>query len=72
MSEKSDNFKRLASKRTENAIKLIRSIGKLSNAGHYEYSAEEVSKIHGILRQEIDEMKAKFVVNRRKPSGFQL
>lgn len=72
MSTKSDNFKRLAEKRTDSALKTIRSIGKLSNPSHYEYSDEEVAKIYAALRQELDDMKTRFSVNKRKQSGFQL
>jgi hypothetical protein len=72
MSEKSDNFRRLASKRTDSALKMIRSIGKLSNTGHYEYSDDDVNRIYGALRQELDEMKAKFSLNRPKRTEFQL
>lgn len=56
---KRDNFVRIAEKRTRNAIKAIRIIGKLGNKNAYEYTDADVKKIASALNREIDAMKAR-------------
>ena len=65
---KADKFKRLASKRTNNAIKAISSIGKLSTSA-YEYTPEQVEKIFAAIGQACDEAKSKF--EKKKPESAQ-
>ena len=55
--KKRDNFVRLAEKRTINAIKYIRRIGKLGNNAHYEYDDKDVKKIVRALRKEVDALR---------------
>jgi uncharacterized protein YceH (UPF0502 family) len=57
MSEKREKFVRLAEKRTTNAIKAIRIIGKLGNPFAYEYSDADTRKIVAALEQEIAGLK---------------
>ena len=50
-------FVELAEKRTVNAIKAIRVIGKLGNRNAYEYDENDVKKIVKVLTDEIEAMK---------------
>ena len=58
-SDKREKFVVLARKRTINAIKAIRVIGKLGNKSHYEYSESDVNKIVKALNKEVDALKAR-------------
>jgi hypothetical protein len=55
--EKRNKFVKLAEKRTANAIKSIRIIGKLGNKSHYEYEEKDVKKIVGALSKEVESLK---------------
>ena len=55
--EKRDKFVTLAEKRTVNAIRAIRTIGKLGNPNAYEYTDSDVRKIAKALGDEIEAMK---------------
>lgn len=61
---KRDKFVELAQKRTVNAIKAIRVIGKLGNRSAYEYTDADVNKIVKALNDEIEALKS-----RMKSSG---
>lgn len=61
---KRDKFVELAQRRTVNAIKAIRVIGKLGNRSAYEYTDADVSKIVKALNDEIEALK-----RRMKTSG---
>lgn len=61
---KRDKFVELAQRRTVNAIKAIRVIGKLGNRSAYDYTDADVSKIVKALNDEIDALK-----KRMKSSG---
>ena len=63
---KNEKFKRLATKRVENAIKKVELIGHLS-ASSYESSPEEVEKIIAAIQAALDGVKEKF--SSRKTSG---
>lgn len=54
-------FVELAEKRTVNAIKSIRVIGKLGNKAHYQYDEADVKKIVNALSREIDALKARML-----------
>ena len=64
--EKRDKFVQLAQRRTVNAIKAIRVIGKLGNRSAYEYTDADVNKIGKALHDEIEALKT-----RMKTSGRQ-
>jgi len=68
---KHDRFKRLASKRVQNAIKKIELIGNLSSPG-YEYSEEDVEKIFTSLQQTLDSVKESFSKRKPKIKTFEL
>ena len=55
--DKRQKFVELAEKRTMNAIKAVRVIGKLGNRAHYEYDENDVKKIISALSKEIDALK---------------
>ena len=59
VSDKRAKFVDLAQKRTINAIKAIRVIGKLGNKSHYDYAEADVSKITRALQKEIDSLKVR-------------
>jgi ribosomal protein L7/L12 len=56
---KRENFVRIAEKRTRNAIKAIRIIGKLGNKNAYDYTEADVKKIASALTREVEAMKAR-------------
>ena len=56
---KRENFVRIAEKRTRNAIKAVRIIGKLGNKNAYDYTEADVKKIASALYKEVDAMKAR-------------
>lgn len=71
---KSDRFKRLAEARVNKALACLRSIGKLSNRGHYDYGEEEVRKIFQTLKRELDDSKSEFdkALARESKNNFRL
>ena len=56
---KRQKFVRLAEKRTINAIKAIRVIGKLGNRSAYEYTDADIAKIAKALSHAIDVLKTR-------------
>ncbi len=60
MSDKRENFIRLANKRVNNAIKTIRLIGNLSNKASYNYSAGDIDKVFSTLNKELKACKYRF------------
>jgi ribosomal protein L7/L12 len=56
---KRENFVRIAEKRTRNAIKAIRVIGKLGNKNAYDYTEADVKKIASALTKEVEAMRAR-------------
>ena len=56
---KREKFVELAEKRTRNAIKAIRIIGKLGNKNAYDYSEADVKKIASALAKEIEAMRSR-------------
>ena len=56
---KRDNFVRIAEKRTRNAIKAIRIIGKLGNKNAYDYTEADVKRIASALSKEVEAMRAR-------------
>ena len=52
-------FVELAQRRTTNAIRAIRVIGKLGNKSAYDYDEQDVKKIATALSKEIEAMKTR-------------
>ena len=57
---RSDRFKRIATKRTNDLLDKIRILGNCSNKSTYEYTEEEVNKIFRTIDKALKEAKAKF------------
>jgi hypothetical protein len=72
VSEKRDNFIRLAEGRVTRAIDSIRVIGNLSNRSNYEYTAEDSKKIIDALQSEINALKVQFKPRETTNKGFKL
>ncbi len=68
---KADKFRRLASKRTNNVLKQISGIGKLSTSA-YEYTPEQVDKIFSTLQDALDSARNKFEKTKKTENTFQL
>ena len=74
MSEKHQNFLRLASARTSKAIEEIRKLRHLGNPANYEYTPDEWNRIFMALKNEIDQLR-EVVTTPQKPKrvlSFQL
>lgn len=56
---KREKFVELAQKRTRNAIRAIRIIGKLGNKNAYEFTETDVNKIAKALNREVELMKVR-------------
>lgn len=61
MSQKRDNFVRLAEARVNRALREIRLIGNLSNRGAYEFSDADIRKMFGALQKGLDAAKSRFL-----------
>ncbi len=68
---KEEKFKRIATKRVRNAIRMIELIGKLSSSA-YKYSQEEAEKIFSSLQQTLDNTKALFSPKKSEEKKFEL
>ena len=72
MSEKRDNFIRLAEGRVTRAIDSIRVIGNLSNRSNYEYTEQDSKRIIDALQSEITALKVQFKPKANAKKGFKL
>ncbi len=70
--EKRSNFVRLAESRTENALRYIRSIGKLANKNSYDYTEEDYKIIFKALESALRDSKSKFEGKKKNQSSFTL
>jgi hypothetical protein len=60
MSQKRENFVRLAEARVNRALREIRLIGNLSNRAAYEYADADIRQMFKALQRELDASKARF------------
>lgn len=60
MSQKRENFVRLAEARVSKAMQAIRVVGNLANRSNYEYSDDDVRRIVEALKGEIDALQGRF------------
>ena len=60
METKHEKFVRLAEARVNRTINLIRSISKLSNRNHYDFSKDELKEIFQAIEREVGAMQAAF------------
>lgn len=63
---KRENFRRLASQRTNTVLERLRILGNCANPALYEYTDEDVRKIFRAIDSEVRAIKAKFS-NSRTP-----
>ena len=57
MESRSEKFKRVATKRTNELLEKIRILGNCSNKSTYEYTEEDVIKIFKSLEKQLEAMK---------------
>lgn len=60
MSQKRDNFVRLAEARVNRALKEMRLIGNLSNRSAYQFDDADIRKMFGALQKGLDAAKSRF------------
>lgn len=65
MEGRSERFKRIATRRTNNILNQIRLLGNLSNKSTYEYSEEEIRKIFNAIEIQLRAARAKFHFNKK-------
>lgn len=68
---KHDRFKRIATKRVRNAIKMIERIGNLATPG-YQYTEEEAEKIFSTIQETVDNVKVLFSAKKKESKKFEL
>lgn len=66
--DKREKFVELAERRTINAIRAIRVIGKLGNPFAYEYDDADTKKIVAALQREIEDLRLKMARKDAKAS----
>jgi hypothetical protein len=66
MKNKRDRFVKVASYRTNQALKYIRLISNCSNRNNYDYSDAEINKIFSALDEELRMTKLKFKSNKKR------
>ena len=69
MESRSEKFKRVATKRTNELLEKIRILGNCSNKSTYEYTEEDVIKIFKSLEKQLEISKTRFS---NKKSKFSL
>ena len=57
---RSENFERLAAKRTRLAVDAARKLGNLSNTRYYEYDASDVERMFIEVEGELERSRARF------------
>ena len=62
---RSERFRRVATRRTNNILRQIQILGNCSNKSSYSYTEEDIQKIFSAIDRELKIAKAKFS-NRRK------
>jgi hypothetical protein len=67
---KRDNFRRLATQRTNAVLERLRILGNCANPSLYEYTDEDVKRIFRAIESEVRSTKAKF--SNSKAPDFQL
>ncbi len=60
ISKKRAKFVELANNRVNRAVKDMRLIGNLSNKSAYEFTEDDVRRIHRVLSRELESMRLRF------------
>lgn len=63
---KSQRFRRVAVKRTNDLLDKIRILGNCSNKGTYEYTEEEINKIFSEIERHLKLAKSKFLSEKKE------
>lgn len=63
---RSDRFRRIAAKRTNEILEKIRILGNCSNKSSYEYTEEEVNKIFSEIDKQLKLTKSRFLAGKRE------
>jgi hypothetical protein len=66
MESRSEKFKRVATKRTNELLDKIRILGNCSNKSTYEYTEEDVIKIFKSLEKQLEISKTRFSNKKNK------
>lgn len=73
MENKQENFKRIASNRTNKIINMINSLGNLTNSSFYEYTDEQVATMFKAIEDELKNQKKIFESKKdKKQRKFEL
>jgi len=62
---RSERFRRVAARRTNNILRQIQVLGNCSNKSSYSYTEEDIRKIFSAIEGELRAVKARFA-NRKK------
>ena len=60
MTDKKNNFKRIAENRTNKIIDMLELLGNLSNTSFYEYSDADIEKIFSAIEDQLEKTRSKF------------
>lgn len=63
---RSERFKRVATKRTNDILNKIRILGNCANKSGYDYTPEEVNKIFNTLEKSLKDVRGKFHFSKNK------
>jgi len=66
MENKKENFKRIATNRTNKIIAMISSLGNLTNSSFYEYTDEQVEAMFAAIEDEIKVQRKNFESKKTK------
>lgn len=58
--KKRDDFKRIATKRTNDVLEKLRILGNCSNRSNYEYDEDDIKKIFSEIEKKTKEVKSQF------------
>lgn len=65
-----EQFRRVATRRTNDILNRIRVLGNCSNKSSYSYSEEDIKKIFSAIETELRSVKARFA--NKKKTNFKL
>ena len=60
-----DRFRRIAEKRVNKALNVIRTIGNCANKRVYGYTDEQIEKIFTTFQKELEKTRAKFATDKK-------
>ena len=72
MEAKRENFKRIATARTNKIIDAISKLENLSNVSFYEYDDSQIDAIFNAIQNELDVTREKFKKKGKKNKKFEL